>query len=238
MKRAYLIELIIFRDYGKQLLPLGFLVAALIYCGTKTILAGPSIITILYFMMGAMGAAAYDEQNDWGRFRLTLPLSRRDVVLGRYGAIVTLGLGGMAVGLLAAFAISAVAHAVELPGELSQALALDAGALSAMTLSTASSLLIGSAVASIVTPIYFCLGQTKATQLLPMFIVVIFNLPLVFSGLLGGSLPGIEYIDALFAYSETPEGLMLSCVGMVAAAAAILGLSAAIALRLYETREL
>lgn len=238
MKRAYLIELIIFRDYGKQLLPLGFLVAALVCCGTKTILAGPSIITIMYFMMGTMCAATYDEQNDWGRFRLTLPLSRRDVVLGRYGAIVTLGLGGMAVGLLAAFAISAVAHAVELPGELSQALALDDGALSAMTLSTASSLLIGSAVASIVTPIYFRLGQTKATQLLPMFIFVIFNLPLVFSGLLGGSLPGIEYIDVLFAYSETPEGLMLSCVGMVAAAAAILGLSAAIALRLYETREL
>ncbi len=31
---------------------------------------------------------------------------------------------------------------------------------------------------------------------------------------------------------------MLSCVGVVAAAAAILSLSVAIALRLYETREL
>ena len=115
MKRAYLIELTIFRDYGKQLLALGFLVAVLVGCGMQTVLAAPSGITCMFFMIGAMGAAAYDEQNDWGRFRLTLPLSRRDVVLGRYGAIVTLGLGGMAVGLLAAFAISAVASAVELP---------------------------------------------------------------------------------------------------------------------------
>ena len=46
----------------------------------------------MFFMMGAMGLAAYDELNHWGLFRLTLPLSRRDVVLGRYGAIVTLGL--------------------------------------------------------------------------------------------------------------------------------------------------
>ena len=116
MRRAYLIELTVFRDYGKQLLALGFLVAVLVGCGMQTVLAAPSIITCMFFMMGAMGAAAYDEQNDWGRFRLTMPLSRRDVVLGRYGAIVTLGLGGMAVGLLAALAIGAVASAVELPG--------------------------------------------------------------------------------------------------------------------------
>ena len=241
MKRAYLIELTIFRDYGGQLLALGFLVAVLVGCGMQTVLAAPSSITCIFFMMGAMGAAAYDEQNDWGSFRLTLPLSRRDVVLGRYGAIVTLGLGGMAVGLLAAFAISAVASAVELPGELSQALALDAGTLSAMAFATTFCLLIGAVVASVVTPIYFRLGQTKATQLLPTIIVMIFVLPVIFlgnSGLLDGALPGLEQISAFLAYIETPEGLAVCCVGMVAASAAILAASAAISLKLYETREL
>ena len=239
MKRAYLIELTVFRDYGKQLLALGFLVAVLVGCGMQTVLAAPSIITCMFFMMGAMGAAAYDEQNDWGRFRLTMPLSRRDVVLGRYGAIVTLGLGGMAVGLLAALAIGAVASAVELPGELSQVLALDGGTLSAMAFATTFCLLIGSTVASVVTPIYF--GQTKATQLLPTIIVMLFVLPVVFlgnSGLLDGALPGLEQIAAFLAYIETPEGLVVGCAGMVAASAAILALSAALSLRLYETREL
>lgn len=241
MKRAYLIELTIFRDYGKQLLALGFLVAVLVGCGMQTVLAAPSIITCMFFMMGAMGAAAYDEQNDWGRFRLTLPLSRRDVVLGRYGAIVTLGLGGMIVGVVAALAISAVASAVELPGDLSQALALDSGTLSAMAFSTTFCLLIGSTVASIVTPIYFRLGQTKATQLLPTVIVMLFVLPMVVlgnSGLLDGTLPGLEQVSALLAYIETPEGLVVGCAGMAAAAAAILAASAAISLRLYKTREL
>ena len=32
MRRAYLIELTVFRDYGKQLLALGFLVAVLVGC--------------------------------------------------------------------------------------------------------------------------------------------------------------------------------------------------------------
>lgn len=36
MESAYLIELAIFRDLGKQLLALGFLVAALVGCGMRT----------------------------------------------------------------------------------------------------------------------------------------------------------------------------------------------------------
>ena len=241
MKRAYLIELTIFRDYGRQLLALGFLVAVLVGCGMQTVLAAPSIITCMFFMMGAMGAAAYDEQNDWGLFRLTMPLSRRDVVLGRYGAIVTLGLGGMVVGVLAALATSAVAAAVELPGGLSEALALNGDTLSAMAFATTFCLLIGATVASVVTPIYFRLGQTKATQLLPTFVVLLFVLPVVFlgnSGLLDGALPGLEQVAAFLAYIETPEGLVVGCTGMVVAAAAVLAASAAISLRLYEGREL
>lgn len=241
MKRAYLIELAIFRDYGKQLLAIGFLVTVLVGCGMQTALAAPAIITCMFFMMGTMGAAAYDEQNDWGRFRLTFPLSRRDVVLGRYGAIATLGLAGMAVGVVATLAISAVASAVELPGGLSQALSLDPDALSAMAFSTTFCLLIGSTVASIVTPVYFRLGQTKATQLLPVAIIMLFVLPMALlgnSGLLDGTLPGLEQVSALLAYIKTPEGLIVGCAGMTAAAAAILTASAAVSLRLYKTREL
>ena len=33
--------------------------------------------------MGLFSLAAYDEQNNWERFRLTLPLTRRQVVFGR-----------------------------------------------------------------------------------------------------------------------------------------------------------
>ena len=241
MKRAYLIELTVFRDYGKQLLALGFLVAVLVGCGMQTVLAAPSIITCMFFMLGAMGAPAYDEQNDWGRFRLTLPLSRRDVVLGRYGAIVTLGLGGMAGGVLPALALGAVASAVDLPGELSEALSLSGDTLSGMAFATTFCLLIGATVASVVTPIYFRLGQTKATQLLPTIIVMIFVLPVVFlgnSGLLDGAIPGLDQIAAFLAYIETPEGLVVGCAGMVAAAGVILAASAALSLRLYETREL
>lgn len=39
---------------------------------------------------GLFSLAAYDEQNNWERFRLTLPLTRRQVVFGRYASIALL----------------------------------------------------------------------------------------------------------------------------------------------------
>lgn len=241
MKRAYLIELAIFRDYGTQLLGLGLLVAVLISVGMQTALAAPAVLSCMFFMMGAMGAAAYDEQGGWGLFRLTMPLSRRDVVLGRYGAIVTLGLGGMAAGVAVALVLGAAASAGLLPGGLSETFRLDADLMGVMALVTAFCLLIGSTVASVVTPVYFRLGQTKATQLLPTVIVMLFVLPVVFlgnSGLLDGGLPGFELVLRLLDFLGTAQGTALGCAAMVALSAALLCASAAVSLRLYETREL
>ncbi len=241
MKRAYLIELAIFRDYGTQLLGLGLLVAVLISVGMQTALAAPAVLSCMFFMMGAMGAAAYDEQSGWGLFRLTMPLSRRDVVLGRYGAIVTLGLGGMAAGVAVALVLGAAASAGLLPGGLSETFRLDADLMRVMALVTAFCLLIGATVASVVTPVYFRLGQTKATQLLPTVIVMLFVLPVVFlgnSGLLDGGLPGLELVSRLLDLLGTAQGTALGCAAMVALSAALLCVSAALSLRLYETREL
>ena len=83
MKRAYLMEMTIFRDYIKQLMGVGFFVSIFVSAGMGSIVAAPAILTMMFFMMGCMSASAYDEQSNWGAFRLTMPVSRRDVVLGR-----------------------------------------------------------------------------------------------------------------------------------------------------------
>ena len=50
--------------------------------------------------MGLFSLAAYDEQNNWERFRLTLPLTRRQVVFGRYASIALLTVGSLALALV------------------------------------------------------------------------------------------------------------------------------------------
>ena len=241
MKRAYLIELTIFRDYARQLIGLGVLVSLCIGFGMQTPLAMPATLTCMFFMMSAMGLAAYDELNHWGLFRLTLPLSRRDVVRGRYAAIVTLGAMGMVVGFVSACAAMVLASFLSLPSDIAEAFSFDGNMLGVMLLVTAFTLLIGATVASVVTPLYFRLGQTRATQLLPTVIVLLFVVPVVLlgnSGMLDGGIPGMELLSNVLVALETPAGMVAGVAVCVCAAAALLAISAAISLKLYEHREL
>ena len=241
MKRAFLLEMTIFRDYARQLVGLGLLVSLCIGLGMQTPLAMPATLTCMFFMMSVMGLAAYDQLNHWELFRLTLPLSRRDVVLGRYAAIVTFGLTGMVVGIVAAVAATGFVSAIGLPGEVGEAFAFDPDMLSVMAVVTCFTLFIGSVVASVVTPLYFRLGQTRATQILPTVIVLLFVVPVVIlgnSGMLDGGVPGMELASAALEALDTPAGMAVGCVVLVALSAAALAISAAVSLKLYEKREL
>ena len=241
MKRAYLIEMTIFRDYARQLMGLGLLVSLCIGLGMQTPLAMPATLTCMFFMMGSMGLAAYDELNHWGLFRLTLPLSRRDVVLGRYGAVVTLGLMGMAVGLAGALVAMGIVTAAGIPGEVGEAFSFEADLVGPMAFTTSFCLLIGSVVASVVTPIYFRLGQTRATQILPTVIVLLFVVPVVIlgnSGMLDGGVPGLDLLSHALEALETPAGMAAGVALCVTLSAAALAASATISLKLYERREL
>lgn len=241
MRRAYLIEMAVFRDYARQLLGLGLLVSLCIGVGMQTPLAMPATLTCMFFMMGAMGLAAYDELNHWGLFRLTLPLSRRDVVLGRYAAIVTLGLMGMVVGLVGALLAMGVMGALGIGGEVGEAFSFDAELMGPMLLVTSFTLLIGSVVAGVVTPIYFRLGQTRATQILPTVIVLLFVVPVAVlgnSGMLDGGIPGLDLLSGLLEALETPAGMACGVAACVAVSAVVLAASAALSLKLYERREL
>ena len=58
---------------------------------------------------GLFSLAAYDEQNNWERFRLTLPLTRRQVGFGRYASIALLTVGSLALALVLGLGIAALA---------------------------------------------------------------------------------------------------------------------------------
>ncbi|HBG3382974.1 TPA: ABC-2 transporter permease, partial [Clostridioides difficile] len=183
-----------------------------------------------------------DEQNNWGLFRLTMPLSRRDVVLARYGVIVTLGLVGLAAGLVGAGLVTALATFVDLPMGLSAVLAYRFEDVLATLFSSFFCIFMGSFVAGVVTPLYFRFGQSKATQYLPLIMVLVFFvLPVSLignSGLLDGGIVGTDALTSLLAFIETPAGVAASMGVLLAASALVLAVSAAVSLRLYERREL
>ena len=245
MKCAYLMELTVLKSYVRQLVGLGFFVAICICIGMKSIVSVPGILTMMLFMMSSMSAAAYDEQNNWGLFRLTMPVSRRDVVLARYGVILTLGVVGMLLGFAATALLMAVAGAVDLPGGLSGMLAFSSENVQAMVFASMFCMVVGSTIASIVTPVYFRLGQTKATQFIPMIVVIVFICPFVVlggSGMLDAGAVHLEGIMRVLADTltliETPQGVTALAVAALVFTLAVLGVSSAISLKLYERREL
>lgn len=241
MKRAYLMEMTIFRDYVKQLMGVGFFVALFVSAGMGSIVAAPAILTMMFFLMGTMAAAAYDEQNNWGLFRLTMPVSRRDIVLARYGVIVTLGLMGLAAGWAACAALLALGSVIDLPFDLSDAIAFDQDMLQGAIFSTAFCMGLGSLIAAIETPIYFKFGQNKTTQWLPMITVLLFVGPMLIingTGILDNAAISMDMIAQLLGFIETPVGVA-ACLGIaVVFTLAVLGISAALSLKLYERREL
>ena len=175
MKRAYQIEMTVMHQYARQLLGLGVFVAACTCVGMGSIAAAPGVLTCMYFIMGALATSAFDEQNGWGLFRLTMPLSRRDVVIGRYGMIATIGLIGMVAGLVGGTALAAIATVAPLPGDLSTTFGLTQDNIQAMIFSCSLCAVIGSGIAAIETPVYLRFGQTKATQWIPMVSVILFD---------------------------------------------------------------
>ncbi|MBM6952862.1 ABC-2 transporter permease [Enorma phocaeensis] len=245
MKRAFLIEMTVLKSYVRQLVGLGFFVSIFVSIGMQRIVSVPGVLTMMMFMMGSMSAAAYDEQSGWGLFRLTMPVSRRDVVLARYGVILSLGVVGALVGLVAVAVLTVAATAVELPAGLSAALAFSPENMQATLFASMFCMAMGSTISSIVTPIYFRLGQTKATQYIPMIVLLIFIVPFLVLGGTGvldaGSvhLEGIMRVLAeVLAFIETPAGVAAFSGAALVFVLAVLGISATVSLKLYESREL
>lgn len=240
MKRAFLIELSVIGNYAVQLFGLGIFVAICTSLGTQTTAPIPGVLTCMYLIMGTMAASAYDDQNNWGLYRLTMPLSRRDVVLGRYAMIAVMGLLGTAAGFIGGIALSAVAGVVPLPGDLSSAFGLSAENVFATFMATSLCVIVGSIIAGIETPIYFRFGQTKATQWLPMITVLLFCGPIMLLG--SGAQIDLSVVQAARDLLVFVTENLLGAIAFLAAgfiiAAIILFISAAVSLKLYNKREL
>ncbi len=236
MGRAFLIEMTVLKNYVRQLFGMGLFVALCISLGMQSFVATGGMLTMLLFLMGSMSCAAYDEQNNWGMFRLTMPLSRRDVVLGRYAAILAMGCMGMLIGVIVMLAIALVAPMLPLSADFLAGFELTSENLLGATFSIFVCFLGGSFVASVVTPLYFRFGQTRATQYLPLISVLLFIIPIV--ALSGLDVDGMAHIASLLSFIESPTGVAASSGVMVAAALALMAVSSLASLKLYEHREL
>lgn len=236
MMRMFKMELAVFGQYLRQL---AFSILFMAVCFTVG-MGSTSMLPGTIFMMGMFSlsnsASHYDEQNDWAAFRLTMPVSRRDVVLGRYLFVLAGTLIASLFVSVAACLLSWMGGASLLPEVVASVVRLDADMVQAGVFTLAFCSAMGFVIASVSMPVFFKFGQTKATQWLPFIMMFLGVAPVMAGGFMGEE--AIVPMQQALSFAETREGLASFTVGALIFGVVCYIVSALVSLRVYKAREL
>lgn len=235
MRKMLSLDLMVVGRYLKQEMALALVLGIVLSFAIGNVNVMPAAVAAMIPAALALSAAALDEQGGWERFRIALPLSRRDVVCGRYACGAVLAAAGVACGAVVAVIVM-VAHAAA-PGALPNAASL----AKTFELETVVCCLLASAACallllSLMLPIAFKMGMSAGLRLMPViavFVVVIVGIFVNSSDNLGVNLEAA--INAVFA---TPASAVAAVLAILVVAFAIYAASCVIACRLYSSREL
>lgn len=236
-------DLACLRGVARNLAGTALFVAAIfaLAMGASGVLCAATIVIALSVVNRLM---AYDEQNNWQAFRQALPLSRGQVVCGRYVTVALCVLAsllvGIAVALLTDLVISVVVsmHPGLQLNNWSELLDLSLRPWDLLGLFAACGA-AGVAVSffglALTLPFMFRFGFTKGARYIPLVFVVLSLL--VVLGMEGISSSGFDpaSLAPLLENTGTIVGISL---GVVLVSLVVYGLSCLVSLRLYTTREL
>lgn len=236
MLRMMKMELAVLKKYLKQIT---FTMLIVIVClvagmGSLTSVPGMAFLTVTFSV--SMSASAYDDQNGWGSYRLVMPVTRREVVQGRYALNLLLAIAAAAIAAVLMTAFIALGSAVELPEFLANLAVWDNQQLEATLAASISCACIGLCICSVTLPAYFKFGMTKATQYLPFIMIFLSVAPLLVLGVIGG--PLLDQVKGAIELAETTGGLGLIAFAALAISLAVYAASSFIAVRLYSARDL
>lgn len=236
MMRMMKMELAVFKQYLMRMVLSLLIVTVCFTLGVGSTFPIPGMAFLLMMFNLTASLSNYDEHNDWGSYRLTMPLSRRDVVLGRYAAVLAGALAmTLAVGVVVC-ALSALAGAVPLPDALASFLRIDPAILNEVVFTFVFCGAMGFAIASVCMPVFFKFGQTKATQWLPFIMMLLGVLPFALASILGEG--AMATVETALAFAETPQGLAAFCAGVALFSLVCYAASIAVSLRVYRARDL
>lgn len=236
MMRMLKMELTVFGQYLKQLTLTMVIMAVCFTIGMGSAASLPGIIFMMAMFSFTTSASHYDEQNDWAAFRLTMPLSRRDVVLGRYLFVFLGSLACAALTALGAFIFAGLASVDMLPAGVADVVRLDVDAVRIGGFTFAVCGVMGMLTTSVSMPVFFKFGQTKATQWLPFIMVLLGMAPFMVMGFMGKET--LAAAQQVLSIVETPEGLTLFAVGALIFGMTCYIVSALLSLRVYKARDL
>lgn len=236
MLRMMKMELAVLKKYLKQITFTMLIVIVCLVAGMGSLMSVPGVAFLTVTFSVSMSASAYDDQNGWGSYRLVMPVTRREVVQGRYALNLLLAIAAAAIAAVLMTAFIALGSAVELPEFLANLAVWDNQQLEATLAASTSCACIGLCICSVTLPAYFKFGMTKATQYLPFIMIFLSVAPFLVLGVIGG--PLLDQVKGAIELAETTGGLGLIAFAALAISLAVYAASSFIAVRLYSARDL
>lgn len=231
MKAMIFSDLITSKNSFFMLLGTTVLIAIFIAIPTGTLYGSIGACAAMIPFMYLFSISAYDEMNGWERYRLTLPISRRQVAYGRYASMLIVCVCSLVIAIALGLLIGAVVDALP-GGAVPEGLRLsNAGAGDVVGTALLTQLVI-LLVATLTLPFILRYGMTRATRIAPM--VLIFAI----CGLvvLLGNTSIVGDLEVVLGGMGQLQMVLLGA-GAVVIVLALYAASALVAARFYEHRE-
>ena len=213
-------------------------VAVVIAVMMQSLVASLAAICAMIPFMYLFSISAYDEMNGWERFRLTLPISRKQVAYGRYVSTLIVVIACCLIAVLFAVVVMAVMEA--LPTDMQQPALMATENPPAVVFGVC--VRVGALilfVAALSLPPMMRFGMTKGSQLAPVVLIMLFAFGIWLTAdnvLLDAELPGgLGTMNELFAHANGPSIPITLIIIAVALIAFVI--SALISAKLYERRQ-
>lgn len=232
MKTMFMFDLLTAKKMLKSQFVLSVVVAVIFGVSTDMPLAIIPFMALMLAYATGFTLVAYDERNDWEKLRLTLPLSRADIIRGRYATFAAMTMAGIVLGGVLVAVLWVLAQLAPTAPVLSEfAGALDWQMAVAMVVSGVVFALV---LWIIALPLVARYGMTKAVRFLPLAFVIVLPIATVLIQK-AGPLPA-SVMDFV-AWVATPTGTLVAAGAALAVIVVLFALSSMLAVRLYEKRE-
>lgn len=225
------------KSYLSQIVVIGIVIAICLWVGTGQLVSGIAAVAAMLPFMYIFSIVAYDELNGWERFRLTLPITRRQTVLGRYASILLVVIASDILMLVFAGIAYLVALLLpHLPAMEAVLTGFSLGAEVSHAILVSSVLLV---IAAVCMPLFMRYGMTKGARFVPLIMVLIFLGVLVMMGQSEEVIvQAAPFLETLLVPSGDQLWTSLGMSGLAFAAAFVLYvLSALLSAKLYEKRQ-
>ena len=233
MKTMIVADFSTMRSALLQLVGISLIIALFMGVIADTVVGPVAVIISMMPFMFLFSLAAVDEQNGWERFRLTMPITRRQVVFGRYASIALLTVATALFGLLLAAVIIGVATALP-AGTAPAGLTAEANPPAMIVGAAVGSVVVIAVGSSVALPLITRFGMTRGARIVPLVVVMAMVTAI---GIIGDGAAIDSALAGLVQWLDTGNNYLLLAVAMLLVVAAIYIASAFLSAKLYEGRE-